>query len=499
MRLILSLLVFLSLFTPVVSPVHAEEKEKPSAQSEESPKDKSDDKGESDKKKKEEDKATTDPNETFKQLNLFGDVFERVRAQYVDEVSDKKLIEYAINGMLTSLDPHSAYLNEDDFDDMRVQTKGEFGGLGIEVTMDSGLIKVVSPIDDTPAAKAGVKAGDYITHLDKKPIMGMTLAEAVDQMRGKVGTPIEITLRREGVGEPINLKIVRDVIKIQSVRSRLEDDIGYLRITQFNQNTESGLEDAIKKLKKDSDGKIVGYILDLRNNPGGLLDQAIAVSDAFLEKGEIVSTRGRDPKDIKRDNATAGDLTDGKPITILINGGSASASEIVSGALQDHRRAIVLGTRSFGKGSVQTLIPLPGNGAMRLTTARYYTPSGRSIQAKGIDPDITVEPARIEKLEDTDIHEEDLKGALENPDGEKPKVILPTQDENPAPSTDVKADEKKLSPKELEKKRASEDYQLQRAIDLLHGLSLYGGQHEDAKVKAPAAAPAKDTDKKAKD
>lgn len=424
--------------------------------------------------------ATTDPQETYKQLNLFGDVFERVRAQYVDPISDEKLMEYAINGMLSSLDPHSAYLNEDDFDDMRVQTKGEFGGLGIEVTMESGLVKVVSPIDDTPAAKAGVKAGDYITHLDSKPIMGLTLSEAVDKMRGKVGAPIEITIRRENVSEPINLKIVRDVIRIESVRSRLEGDIGYLRITTFNQNTYPGLKDAFEKLDKESKNDISGYVLDLRNNPGGLLEQAISVSDAFLDKGEIVSTRGREEKDIKRDNATAGDMAKGKPVVVLINGGSASASEIVSGALQDHRRAIVLGTRSFGKGSVQTVVPLPGNGAMRLTTARYFTPSGRSIQAKGIDPDIVVEPGRIEKLEEMDIHEEDLKGALSNPDGKKATKKDDTAEK-------AKDDQKDKTREELEKEKAAEDYQLQRAIDLLHGLSLYSDQKAD--IKPDAAAP----------
>ncbi len=340
-----------------------------------------------------------DSNLTYQQLDLFGEVFERARAQYVDEVDDETLIKYALNGMLENLDPHSSYLDEDDFTDMRVQTSGEFGGLGIEVTLENGLVKVVSPIDDTPAAKAGVQAGDLITHLNDEPVLGLTLGEAVDQMRGKVGSKIGLTIRREGVSEPIDISIIRDVIKIKSVRSRMEgDDIGYLRVTTFSQDTSNGLKKAIKSLKAEAGNKLTGYVLDLRNNPGGLLDQAIDVSDIFLDKGEIVSTRGRDDGDSKRDNAEVGDLANGLPIVVLINGGSASASEIVAGALQDHRRAIILGTQSFGKGSVQTVIPLPGNGAMRLTTARYYTPSGRSIQASGITPDIVVAPAKIEEL-----------------------------------------------------------------------------------------------------
>lgn len=421
-------------------------------------------------------KSTTDPQETYKQLNLFGDVFERVRAQYVDQISDEQLIEYAVNGMLSSLDPHSSYLNEKDFDDMRVQTKGEFGGLGIEVTMEEGLVKVVSPIDDTPASKAGIKSGDYITHIDGKPILGMTLAEAVEKMRGKVGAPIEITVRREGVAEPLKYKMNRDVIKIKAVKSRLEtDDVAYIRITTFNQNTYDSLKAAIEKAKKDAKGKLAGYVIDLRNNPGGLLDQAIAVSDAFLDKGEIVSTRGRDDKDIKRDNATAGDLTDGLPIVVLINGGSASAAEIVAGALQDHKRAILMGTRSFGKGSVQTVVPLPGHGAMRLTTARYFTPSGRSIQAKGIAPDIIVEAAKIEKIGEEGFHEEDLKGALANPDVKK-VIQIEKKDEQDKGQTPVngasKTDEDAPVTAKLSKE-SEDDYQIGRAIDLLHGLALY--------------------------
>jgi len=398
------------------------------------------------------------PEDTYRQLALFGEAFERVREKYVEPITDEKLIEYAIKGMLVNLDPHSDYLTVKDFDDMKVQTKGEFGGLGIEVTMEEGLVKVISPIDDTPAFNAGIKAGDYITHLDKKPIIGMTLAEAVEQMRGKVGTAIELTVRREGVSEPLFISITRDVIKIQPVKFRVEDEsIGYIRINQFNRNTYDGLKNAIDKVNGETKDKLIGYVLDLRNNPGGLLDQAIAVSDAFLEQGEIVSTRGRTETDIKRDNALPGDLTNGLPIVVLINGGSASASEIVAGALQDHRRAVLMGTRSFGKGSVQTVIPVSGDGALRLTTARYFTPSGRSIQGKGIDPDIVVDQAKIEKLEEMGIHEEDLKGALSNP---TLKAIL-------APDSD-----KGENGKKEEEKASDKDYQLARALDLLHGLSL---------------------------
>src|SRR6266436_6280145 len=337
--------------------------------------------------------------ETYKQLNLFGEVFERVRAEYVDDVSDDTLVESAINGMLTSLDPHSNYLNTKNFNDMKVQTRGEFGGLGIEVSMENGLVKVVSPIDDTPAARAGLKPGDLITHLDGDPVQGMTLPEAVEKMRGPVSSEIKLTIRREGK-EPFDVKLTRATIRIQSVRSHLEgDNIGYIRITTFNEQTDVGLNNAMKNLKQQANNKLVGVILDLRNNPGGLLDQAVAVSDAFLEKGEIVSTRGRRADDAQRYNARPGDIATGLPMAVLINGGSASASEIVAGALQDHHRAVVIGTKSFGKGSVQTIIPLAGHGAMRLTTARYYTPSGRSIQARGIDPDIVVEAAKIAKDE----------------------------------------------------------------------------------------------------
>ena len=363
--------------------------------------------------------------DTYRQLNLFGDVFERIRSDYVEEPEDSSLVESAIQGMLTSLDPHSSYLNEKNFRDMQVQTRGEFGGLGIEVTMEDGYVKVVTPIDDTPAAQAGVLAGDVITHLDGESVQGLTLSQAVEKMRGPVKTPIELRISREGVEDPVRVTVVRDIIRIRSVRSRTEDDIGYVRVTSFNEQTFDGVKDAIAKLGDEiGDDRIKGYVVDLRNNPGGLLDQAISVSDAFLERGEIVSTRGRDADAAQRYNARSGDLTDGKPVIVLVNGGSASASEIVAGALQDHRRATVLGTRSFGKGSVQTIIPLGSNGALRLTTARYYTPSGRSIQAKGIDPDIIVEQELPEELRnagdgDEPRGEAGLRGHLSNEDEEE--------------------------------------------------------------------------------
>lgn len=398
----------------------------------------------------------------YKHLKLFGDVYERVKALYVDEISDKDLIEHAITGMLAGLDPHSSYLNSDSYDDMKVQTRGSFGGLGIEVTMENGLVKVVSPIDDTPAFKAGVKAGDLVTHLDGKPVIGLSLNDAVDKMRGKVGTSIELTIRRDNEPEAIKIKIKRDTIKIKSVRSRVEGDIGYIRVTTFNQQTSPGVKKAIEDIQKELGDKLLGYVIDLRNNPGGLLTEAIAVADTFLDKGEIVSTRGRQEEDTHRDNATKGDLTNGLPLVVLINGGSASASEIVAGALQDHRRAVVMGTPSFGKGSVQTIIPLPEDGAMRLTTARYYTPSGRSIQAKGIVPDILVELARVESLETGDaVKESDLNGALKNATPERNK-------DETGDKTDK--DTFQLS------NEAKEDYQLLRAIDLLRGVALYNSQ-----------------------
>jgi carboxyl-terminal processing protease len=330
--------------------------------------------------------------DTYRQLSLFGDVFERVRADYVEKPDDSKLIESAINGMLAGLDPHSSYMDAKSFRDMQVQTRGEFGGLGIEVTMEDGLIKVVAPIDETPAAKAGVMANDIISHLDDEPVQGLTLNQAVDKMRGPVNTKIKLKIIRKGAEKPIDIAITRDVIRVRSVRSNLNgDDVVYIRVTQFNEQTTEGVRKAINDLTAQTGDKLKGFVIDLRNNPGGLLDQAISVSDAFLERGEIVSTRGRNAEETQRFNARAGDLTKAKPVIVLINGGSASASEIVAGALQDHKRATIIGTRSFGKGSVQTIIPLgSGNGALRLTTARYFTPSGRSIQAKGITPDIEV-------------------------------------------------------------------------------------------------------------
>jgi carboxyl-terminal processing protease len=331
--------------------------------------------------------------DTYHELNLFGDVFERVRADYVEKPDDSKLVESAINGMLAGLDPHSSYMDPKSFRDIQVQTRGEFGGLGIEVTMEDGLIKVVAPIDDTPAAKAGVMANDIITQLDGENVQGLTLNQAVDKMRGPVNTKIKLTIVHKGSDKPIEVTIVRDIIRVKSVRSRAEgEDVGYIRITQFNEQTTAGLKQAINDLNSQLGAdKIKGYVVDLRNNPGGLLDQAISVSGTFLDKGEIVSTRGRNPEETQRFNARPGDMTKGKPLIVLINGGSASASEIVAGALQDHKRATLVGTRSFGKGSVQTIIPLgAGNGALRLTTARYFTPSGRSIQAKGVVPDIGV-------------------------------------------------------------------------------------------------------------
>ena len=401
--------------------------------------------------------AQENGSDTYRQLNLFGDVFEHVRSKYVEEVTDQDLIEAAISGMLTSLDPHSSYLDAKSYQDMQIQTKGEFGGLGIQVTMENGLVKVISPIDDTPAYRAGIKPGDLITHLDGEPVLGLTLEQAVERMRGLVDTDILLTIRRD-VMEPFDVSITRAIIKIQLVRWRLEGDIGYIRIPTFNEQTEGGVENAVQAIKDDlGDRRLQGFILDLRNNPGGLLEQAVAVSDAFLDKGEIVSTRGRNKESYQRFNAQPGDLAEGLPIVVLINSGSASAAEIVAGALKDHRRAIILGTRSFGKGSVQTIFPLPGHGAIRLTTALYFTPSGSSIQAKGIDPDIVVEQVRIEAIdEDRSRREEDLPGALSN-QGEQnaEEEVLPGEDRPPA---------------------AMEDYQLARALDLLRGLALFSAR-----------------------
>jgi len=353
--------------------------------------------------------------DTYKQLSIFGDVFERVRANYVEQPEDKELIENAINGMLTSLDPHSSYLNADDAADMRTQTKGEFGGLGIEVTMENELVKVITPMFDTPAEKAGVLAGDLIAEIDGEEVRGLTLQEAVEKMRGAVNTPIELTILREGADKPLEITVIRDIIKVQAVRYRAEGDVGYLRVISFNEQTFDNLQEGIEKLTEEiGSDKLQGFVLDLRLNPGGLLDQAINVSDAFLDKGLIVSTRGRDDRDSRRYSARPGDLTAGKPLIVLVNGGSASASEIVAGALQDHRRATVVGTRSFGKGSVQTIIPLGENGALRLTTALYYTPAGISIQGKGITPDIEVSQTIPEDLLGRDLSrgESDLRGHI---------------------------------------------------------------------------------------
>ncbi len=393
--------------------------------------------------------AASNGSETYKELNLFGEVFEVVRADYVGKVTDEKLVEGAINGMLTSLDPHSNYLNTRDFNDMKVQTRGEFGGLGIEVSMENGLVKVISPIDDTPAARAGLKPGDVITALDGQPVQGLTLPQAVEKMRGPVNSDIKLTIRRKG-HPPFDVKLTRATIRVQSVRSHLiGKDIGYIRITSFTEQTDVGLNNAMKNLKQEAGGKLRGVVLDLRNNPGGLLDQAVAVSDAFLDKGEIVSTRGRRADDAQRYNAQPGDIADGLPMAVLINGGSASASEIVSGALKDHHRAVLIGTRSFGKGSVQTIIPLPGHGAMRLTTARYYTPSGRSIQDEGIEPDIVVAAAKIELPP--------KKGA---------KVADASANNGKGSGDD---DANSVNPSLM---GTPEDYQLMRAVTMLRGMSL---------------------------
>ncbi len=406
----------------------------------------------------------------YEQLDLFGDIFERIRAQYVEEVDESDLIEAAINGMLTSLDPHSSYLSPDDADNMRVQTRGEFGGLGIEVTQEDGFVKVVSPIDGTPAAEAGIEAGDFITHVDGESVLGLTLDAAVDLMRGPVGSEIVITVVREDQPEPFDVTIVRDTITLQAVRTRTEGDTVVLRVTTFNDQTMSGLESGLAQQLEAAGGidKVNGFVLDLRNNPGGLLTQAIEVSDAFLDKGEIVSTRGRDKADGDRYNASEGDLAEGKPIVVLINGGSASASEIVAGALQDHRRAIVVGTKSFGKGSVQTVMPLRGDGAMRLTTARYYTPSGRSIQNLGVSPDIVVQQPRPdaqtpEENEETTTpatrSESDLRGALNNDSLSEDEIRQIEEDRAKADAAAALREE---------------DYQLAYAIDILKGLSALG-------------------------
>lgn len=400
----------------------------------------------------------------YEQLDLFGDIFERIRSQYVEEAEPAELIEAAINGMLTSLDPHSSYLSPEDADAMRVQTRGEFGGLGIEVTQEEGFVKVVSPIDGTPAAEAGIEAGDFITHVDGESVLGLTLDAAVEKMRGPVGSEIVITVVREGEQDPFDVSIIRDTIELQAVRARTQGETVVMRITTFNDKTYPNLEEKMAEEVEKAGGidNVNGFVVDLRNNPGGLLTQAIKVSDAFLEEGEIVSTRGRQAEDGDRFNATPGDLAQGKPIVVLINGGSASASEIVAGALQDHRRAIVVGTKSFGKGSVQTVMPLRGGGAMRLTTARYYTPSGRSIQSLGVSPDIIVQqPRRKPETEEEDgppllRSEADLRGAITNDSL--------TEDE-------IRQIEEDRAKAEAAADLRTEDYQLAYAIDILKGLT----------------------------
>lgn len=401
----------------------------------------------------------------YEQLDLFGDIFERIRGQYVEKVDAGDLIEAAINGMLTSLDPHSSYMPPEDAEAMRVQTRGEFGGLGIEVTQEEGFVKVVSPIDDTPADAAGVESGDFITHVDGESILGLALDEAVKLMRGPVGSEIIITVVREGEEEPFDISIIRDVIKLTAARVRTEGETVVMRVTTFNDQTTLNMTEGLKKQVEEAGGidNVNGFILDLRNNPGGLLTQAIRVSDAFLEEGEIVSTRGRNPEDGDRFNATPGDLAEGKPLVVLINGGSASASEIVAGALQDHRRAIVVGTQSFGKGSVQTVMPLRGKSAMRLTTARYYTPSGRSIQALGVSPNIVVAQPRRKPVteEETDTGrkqrtEADLRGSLNNDSL--------TEDELRQLQEDRDRNEEAAKLRE-------DDFQLSYALDVLKGLS----------------------------
>lgn len=405
----------------------------------------------------------------YEQLDLFGDIFQRIRAQYVEEVDSKDLVEAAINGMLTSLDPHSSYLNAKDAEDMTTQTRGEFGGLGIEVTQEDGFVKVIAPMDDTPAAAAGIQAGDFITHVDGESVQGLTLDQSVDLMRGEVGSEIVITVVRKDIAEPFDVSIIRDTIKIVAVKGRLVGDTMVLRITAFSDQTFTGLQDAIAKNIKEAGGidKINGFVVDLRNNPGGLLKQAILVSDAFLDKGEIVSTRGRTAEDSTRDNATPGDLAEGKPMVVLINGGSASASEIVAGALQDQRRAIVVGTKSFGKGSVQTLLPLKDGGQMRLTTARYYTPSGRSIQSLGVMPDIVVNQPAVDPAVD----------GVEAKAAEEAKNQRSEADLRGAISNDsMSEDEQKLMEEERARteeaaKLRDEDYQLAYAVDILRGLN----------------------------
>ena len=402
--------------------------------------------------------------ETFEYLDLFGNILERVRSNYVEEVDDVELIQAAIRGMLSSLDPHSGYLDPESFNDMQVQTRGEFGGLGIEITQEDGFVRVVSPIDDTPADRAGLEAGDFITHVDGESILGLTLQESVDLLRGEVGSPVTVTVARDGT-EPFDIDIVRDIIQIRAVRQRAENEVGYIRITTFSQNVSDDLDKAFQEIDREIGAdQVRGYVLDLRNNPGGLLEQAVAVSDAFLERGEIVSTRGRNPEDIERHNARPGDLADGLPVVVLVNGGSASASEIVSGALQDHRRAVVVGTKTFGKGSVQTISPIGDKGALRLTIARYYTPSGRSIQGRGLQPDIIVEhiPAIDSEAEEPAgrprSKESDLRGSI---------------DDGLEDDAQAREEEELRRRAEAAAELRRTDNQLAYALDLIHGLSFY--------------------------
>lgn len=432
-----------------------------------------------------------DKNETIQLLGLFGDVFDRIRSDYVEEVKDSDLVEAAMNGMLTSLDPHSGYMNEKAFKEMQVQTKGEFGGLGIEVTMENGLVRVVTPIDDTPAFKGGVKAGDYISYINDTPVMGLSLNEAVEKMRGAVDTKIKLTILREDATEPLEITLTRAIIEVKSAKARaIGDDVAYIRLTQFTEKTNDLMREEFKKIQKDLP-RLRGVVLDLRNNPGGLLEQSVLVSDAFLKQGEIVSTRERDPQKTKRYSAKSNNeiVPDNIPVVVLVNNGSASAAEIVSGALQDQKRAIILGVKTFGKGSVQTVIPIPEHGAIKLTTARYYTPSGHSIQNKGIVPDIEVQPAKIELLKGGDKlrSEAQLRKRLENLDDKKakeakdkkPEAVIPA-DKKPVIDNNKDKDGKDKDSKDKENPMkkidvdAAEDFQLQRAIDLLRGISVYG-------------------------
>ena len=413
--------------------------------------------------------GSEDRNIVYEKLNLFGEVFDRIRSGYVEEVNSEDLISAAINGMLTSLDPHSGYMPPESFEDMQVDTKGAFGGLGIEVTQEDGFVKVVAPMDGTPAAEAGMQSGDFITHVDGEAILGLTLSEAVDRMRGPVGSEVTLTIVRDLESEPFDVLIVRDIIKLTAARLRVEDEIIIIRITTFNEQTTPNIKKGIREKIEELGGmeNVVGFVIDLRNNPGGLLSEAISVSDMFLHQGEIVSTRGRTANNAKRYSASKGDLAEERPIVVLINGGSASASEIVAGALQDHKRAVILGTKSFGKGSVQSVLPLGENGAMRLTTARYYTPAGRSIQALGVVPDIIVEPLpRIGDKDETKnargrITEADLKGALSN-------------DRLTAEEKELLETEKETRDKKAERRK--KDYQLSFAIDVLSGLNIYRQQ-----------------------